>query len=206
MCTCKVWFQNRRAKWRKQARLQLLQDAWRMRCLGLSNPPMVMSGSNRQQPYSSEASSPQSPPMAHSPPVTQQSSNSVPAAPNEPSEASGNGFTLMHPAFQAPHQSEKTTKHEKPTITKSRAPAHGLSTMTLGNHGTNPLAYSAEFSLKADYTSKLMSNGTHFADRANGHHDRERESGSADESDSEEIDLTSNGCIDFSNNNNNKCH
>ncbi|XP_055543922.1 homeotic protein ocelliless-like isoform X1 [Wyeomyia smithii] len=77
-----VWFQNRRAKWRKQARLQLLQDAWRMRCLGISSTQLVT------DPQNSSASN----------------NNNATSKKNDENESTSkeSEFTLMHPAFQGP--------------------------------------------------------------------------------------------------------
>lgn len=80
--------------------------------------------------------------------------------------------------------------------------------MPLTAHGSHPasLTYSADFSLKTAYHGKMLSNGINYSDRVDersSQHLQHLAGEHSDESDSEEIDLTSNGCIDFSNNNNN---
>lgn len=110
----------------------------------------------------------------------------------------------MHPAFQSPHQTDKISTGDKSAAMSKPGPMH-LSPMSLVTRPSGTFTYSADFRLKTGYAGKHLSNGAHYLNRIDHHSDGIRDGGSGDESDSEEIDLTSNVCIDFSNNNNSKC-
>lgn len=175
-----------------------------MRCLGLTtNSPMAMSGNGKAErhaqhsPNARESRSPQSSPpprsssISRSPtlspiPDTAKSSQSASASANKSGES---GFTLMHPAFQGAQGKQPVSMNEK----------YG--------HGDNFTAASSPNELYAmEYHAKMSAYNSqyapgHYAAAVNCSVDKKRTLDDDDSSGSEEIDLTTNTCIDFSNNN-----
>lgn len=182
-----------------------------MRCLGLTNSPMAMSGNGKSErhsqhsPNTGETRSPQSSP----PPRSTSISRSPTLSPNpdtvkNPRNAFAgvnknqeNGFTLMHPAFQGPHAKQQLTVNEKHV------------------HGENfPISSNPNEMYAIEYHAKMSAynNSQYLPGNYAAHHknncsvDKKRPMTAPVDDDnssgSEEIDLTSNVCIDFSNNNN----
>lgn len=162
--------------------MQLLQDAWRMRCLGLTNSSLLPNNSNAE----SQSTSPN--PKHPSPPLSPPQQSGLPNGPPMPDNHNQSGFILMHPAFQ----------HSQKMLNASFGPAKEKETFPNASHlshfNCSDFA-SRALQIKADKMS--LSNGNRIANNATT--DDEHSSSS------EEIDLTSNVCVDFSNSNKSKC-
>lgn len=206
-----MWFQNRRAKWRKQARLSLLQDAWRLRCLGLTNSSSMLPNEHQRQSPKSDAS-----PSSPIPLITQGLSNSpipkmidmklLKETTDECGQNSMNkneSFTLMHPAFQnVLHKRKYYGSHGIDNGAAMFDKSIGdRDTRNCNNLLTNVLHSDLSRKMDADLlTESRTANNSKNANNICDNGDV-----SQDSSGSEEIDLTSNG-IDFSNNNNDTNH
>lgn len=182
-----------------------------MRCLGLTNSPMAMSRNGKTErhsqhsPNARETRSPPSSPPPRSTSISRSPTLSpVPDAIKNPHNASAsgskteeNGFTLMHPAFQGAHSRQQLTMNEK----------HGHGD-TFPMTSTPNEMYAIEYHAKMSaYNANQYSSGNYaMNNKINYAVDKKRSMDSSVDddhsSDSEEIDLTTNVCIDFSNNNN----
>lgn len=206
-----MWFQNRRAKWRKQARLSLLQDAWRLRCLGLTNSSSMIPNEHQRQSPKSDTS-----PSSPIPLITQGLSNSpLPkivdmkllkdtsddCGPNSMNK--NESFTLMHPAFQnVLHKRKYYGSHGIDNgVMFDKCSGDRGDARNCNNLLTNVLH--SDLSRKID--ANLLSESRTANQLKNGKNLCDNDDISQDSSGSEEIDLTSNG-IDFSNNNNDTNH